>query len=124
MTISFNQVMLGGNLVSDPVLRHTNNGKPVCEVTIAINYRRWVDGVSHENTTFVDVVLWASNAERAAVHLRKGDGMVVAGHLRQETWERDGVPMSKLKVSAERMQMVRRANTQLDEVTEPETEPF
>ena len=35
--VSFNRVVLAGNLVRDPELRFTHNGVPVCSFSIAVN---------------------------------------------------------------------------------------
>src|SRR3712207_8803990 len=35
--VSFNRVVLAGNLVRDPELRFTHNGVPVCGFSIAVN---------------------------------------------------------------------------------------
>jgi single-strand DNA-binding protein len=104
---SFNRVILVGNLTRDPELRYIPSGTAVCEVGLAVNDRRknasgeWID-----ETTFVDVTLWARTAEVASEYLTKGAPVLIEGRLKLDTWEKDGKKNSKLRVVGERMQML------------------
>lgn len=109
---SFNRVILMGNLTRDPELRYTPGGTPVAEVGLAVNDRRKnANGEWIEETTFVDVTLWSRTAEVASEYLSKGSPVLIEGRLRLESWEgNDGQKRSKLRVVAERMQMLGRAS--------------
>ena len=104
---SFNRVILVGNITRDIELRYTPGGTAVTELGMAVNDRRknqtgeWV-----EETTFVDVTLWARTAEVASEYLGKGDSLLVEGRLKLDSWETDGQKRSKLRVVGERMQML------------------
>ena len=106
---SFNRVILVGNLTRDVELKYTQGGTAVTEVTLAVNDRRknqsgeWV-----EETTFVDVTLWARTAEVASEYLGKGSPMLIEGRLRLDRWDdkETGKGRSKLAVTGERMQML------------------
>lgn len=103
---SYNRVILVGNLTRDPELRYIPSGTAVSDIGLAINDRvkkgnEWVD-----ETTFVDVTLWARTAEVANEYLSKGSSVLIEGRLRLETWEKDGQKRSKLKVVADKMQML------------------
>jgi single-strand DNA-binding protein len=57
--------------------------------------------------TFVDVTLWARQAEVAAEYLKKGSPVFIEGRLKLDRWEGDGgAKRSKLKVIGERMQLL------------------
>jgi len=77
-----------GNLTTDPIIRWTQNGKPVTTLRVAANDRRkdangeWVDG----ETCFVDITCWRS-AEAVANSLKRGNKVVITGHLRQRDYE-------------------------------------
>jgi single-strand DNA-binding protein len=107
MASSFNRVILVGNLTRDPELRYTPSGTPVCDIGLAVNDRRknpngeWV-----EETTFVDITLWARTAEVASEYLGKGSQVLIEGRLKLDSWETDGQKRSKLKVVGERLQML------------------
>lgn len=104
---SFNQVILMGNLTRDVELRYTPSGTPVTEIGLAVNDRKkdqqgnWVD-----ETTFVDVTFWGRTAEVAGEYLSKGSPVFVSGRLKLDTWEKDGQKHYKLRVVADRMQLL------------------
>ena len=104
---SYNRVVLVGNLTRDPELKYIPSGTAVAEIGLAINDRRknpqgeWV-----EETTFVDVTLWARTAEVAGEYLSKGSSVLIEGRLKFDTWETDGQKRSKLRVVGEKMQML------------------
>jgi single-strand DNA-binding protein len=104
---SFNRVILVGNLTRDPELRYTPTNTPVTEIGLAVNDRRKnAQGEWIEETTFVDVTLWARTAEVASEYLTKGASVLIEGRLKLDTWETDGQKRSKLRVIGERMQML------------------
>lgn len=103
---SYNRVILVGNLTRDPELRYIPSGTAVSEIGLAVNDRvkkgdQWVD-----ETTFVDITLWARTAEIANQYLSKGSPVLIEGRLKLDTWEKDGQKRSKLKVIGEKMQML------------------
>lgn len=103
---SFNRVILVGNITREIELRYTQGGTAVTELGIAVNDRvkrnnEWVD-----ETTFVDVTLWGRTAEVASEYLGKGSSILIEGRLKLDSWEQDGQKRSKLRVVADRMQML------------------
>ncbi len=103
---SYNRVVLVGNLTRDPELRYIPSGTAVSEIGLAVNDRikkndQWVD-----ETTFVDVTLWGRTAEVANEYLSKGSSVLIEGRLKLDMWEKDGQKRSKLRVVADKMQML------------------
>ncbi len=103
---SYNRVILVGNLTRDPELRYIPSGTAVTDIGLAVNDRvkrndQWV-----EETTFVDVTLWARTAEIANEYLSKGSSVLIEGRLKLDRWEKDGQKHSKLKVVGDKMQML------------------
>ncbi len=104
---SYNRVVLMGNLTRDVELKYIPSGKAVTDVGLAVNDRRKTQsGEWVEETTFVDVTLWGRTAEVAGEYLSKGSSVLIEGRLKLDTWETDGQKRSKLRVVAERMQMI------------------
>lgn len=102
---NYNRVIVGGNLTADPELRYTSTGKAVCEFTLAINRRR--SASSAEAADYVRVVVWEDLAETIAEHKEKGDGVLVEGRLRHDSWEaEDGQKRSKVTVVARSVQFM------------------
>lgn len=107
---SYNKVILLGNLTRDPQVRYTPSGSAVAELGLAVN-RYWTDKQTNsrrEETTFVDVTLWNRDAEVAGEYLAKGRSVLIEGRLQLDTWDdkQTGQKRSKLRVVAERMQML------------------
>jgi single-strand DNA-binding protein len=104
---SFNRVILVGNLTRDPELRYIPSGTAVTDIGLAVN-DRWKkpSGEWVEETTFVDVTLWARTAEVASEYLSKGSPVLIEGRLKLDTWEKDGKKNYKLRVVGEKMQML------------------
>jgi single-strand DNA-binding protein len=114
---NFNQVNLIGNITRDIETRYTPQGTAIVDVGLAIN-RSWKNdqGQKQEETTFVDVTLWARMAEIAAQYCHKGDPLFVSGRLHLDTWDdkQTGQKRSKLKVIGESIQLLgarQQANT-------------
>lgn len=94
----FGKATLMGNIVADPELRQTSNGKSVVGFTVAINDKK---PNGDEETTFVDVTAWEGLADVIAEYKVKGDPIYVEGKLRMERWQaKDGSNRSKLSVTA------------------------
>jgi single-strand DNA-binding protein len=104
---SFNRVILVGNLTRDPELRYIPSGTAVTEIGLAVN-DRWKrpNGEWVEETTFVDITLWARQAEVASEYLSKGSPVLIEGRLKLDSWEKDGKKNYKLRVVGEKMQML------------------
>ena len=106
--MSFNKVILVGNLGRDPELRYTPQGTPVCSFSMATNERRKdKTGEMQDQTTWFKVTLWGRQAETASQYLTKGKPVYIEGRLRVEEWtDRDGKRRHTLEVNATDMQFI------------------
>ena len=105
--VSFNRVVLAGNLTRDPELRFTQNGVPVCNFPIAVNRVR---SKKSEAVDFFNVSCWRELGETVANHKKKGDPILVEGRLQYRTWQApDGTKRSAVEVVADRVQFLSRA---------------
>jgi single-strand DNA-binding protein len=97
-----NIVMLRGNLARDPELRVVNTGDKqtsVVNFTVAVSREfKKANGTQDKVTSFIQCEAWDSGAETIASSLKKGDLVMVEGSLRNDSWEKDGVKHSTLKV--------------------------
>jgi single-strand DNA-binding protein len=106
---NLNRVLLIGNLTRDPELRYTPKGTAVTEIGLAVNrIYSGEDGEKKEETTFVDVTLWARQAEIAGQYLKKGRPVFIEGRLQLDTWDdkQTGQKRSRLRVVAENLQLL------------------
>ena len=107
---SFNKVMLMGNLTRDPELRYTASGAAVASFGLAVN-RKFKQGEEwKEEVCFVDITVWAKQAENCTEYLHKGSPVFIEGRLNYQTWEGDGgQKRNKLEVVANNVQFLPRA---------------
>lgn len=107
--MSFNKIILVGNLGRDPELRYTPQNLAVCNISVATNERRRDNktGDFQDVTTWFRVTLWGNQAEAASKYLSKGRPVYVEGRLRVEEWtDRDGQQRHTLEVTATDMQFI------------------
>jgi single-strand DNA-binding protein len=106
---NLNRVLLIGNLTRDPEVRYTPKGTAVADIGLAVNRIYSADdGEKKEETTFVDVTLWARQAEIAGQYLKKGRPVFIEGRLQLDTWDdkQTGQKRSRLRVVGENMQLL------------------
>ncbi len=109
--VSFNRVVLAGNLTRDPELRFTNDGIPVCSFGLAVNRVR----SRNEEVDFFDISAWRELGETIANYKKKGDPILVEGRLQYRTWEaQDGSKRSKVDVVADNVQFLGRPGDSAD----------
>ena len=106
--MSFNTIILVGNLGGDPELRYTPQGDAVCNFTMATNEKKKDRSGEYQNVaTWFKVTLWRKTAEAASKYLVKGSPVYIQGRLGVETWtDRDGKDRFTLTVNAQDMQFI------------------
>ena len=106
--MSFNKIIIVGNLGRDPELRYTPQGKAVCSFSMATNEkRRDKSGELQDVTTWFRITLWGTQAENASKYLTKGSPVYIEGRLRTEEWtDRDNNARQSLEVTATDMQFI------------------
>jgi single-strand DNA-binding protein len=105
--VSFNKVILMGNLVRDPELRYNPNGTAVANFSLALNRKYKQGEADKEEVSYIDIVVWGKQAENCSQYLHKGNGVIVDGRLQQRRWETDdGQKRSKVEVVANSVQFM------------------
>lgn len=97
-----NVVILRGNLTRDPELRTVTTGDKqtsVVSFTVAVSkdFTR-ANGSKDKIVSYIQCEAWDSGAEVIGSSFQKGDLVMVEGSLRNDSWEKDGVKHSTLKV--------------------------
>ncbi|GAB4368754.1 MAG: single-stranded DNA-binding protein [Deltaproteobacteria bacterium] len=100
MAVTFNRVILAGNLVRDPEIRYLPSGLPVANFSIAVNSRYRQNNELKEEVSYFDIVAFGKTGENCAEYLSKGRPVLVEGRLRQRRWETEGTRRSKIEVVA------------------------
>lgn len=106
---NINRVVLTGNLTTDPDLRETSTGLPVCKLRIASTARRKSsNGEDYEDRpNYINVTAWGSQGESAARFLSKGRQVAIDGRLEWREWEaQDGAKRQALDVVADSVEFL------------------
>ncbi|MBE0568937.1 MAG: single-stranded DNA-binding protein [Deltaproteobacteria bacterium] len=106
--VTFNRVILAGNLTRDPETRFIPSGTAVTEFGIAVNsrYKSKATNEVKEEVSFFDIVVFGKMGENCAEYLAKGSPLLIEGRLRQRRWEQDGAKRSKIEVLADNVQFL------------------
>jgi single-strand DNA-binding protein len=103
--MKFNKVFFGGNLTRDPALKYLPNQTPVVDFGVACNRKyKTQSGEEREEVTFVDCVAFGNTAEMINKWFVKGKPIFIEGSLKYESWEKDGVKRSTLKINVANVQ--------------------
>lgn len=80
-----NRVVLTGRLTKNIELRHTQNGKPVASVTLAVE--RSFKSEGQADADFINCTVWGKSAETMSRFLSKGSLIGVDGKLQSRSYE-------------------------------------
>jgi single-strand DNA-binding protein len=126
--MSYQKIIIVGNLGRDPEMRYTPDGTPVTNFSVAVN-RRWNkrDGAQGEETTWFRVTAWRRQAEVAAEHLSKGRQVMVEGRMTPDkvtggprVWTgQDGVARANFEITAQRIIFLQGGQTREQDTEAP-----
>lgn len=83
-----NNIYLLGNLTRDPEIKYTDEGTAITEMSLASN-KKWIDknGKNLEAVDYFKITAWGNLAENCASALKKGNRIIVCGHINLRSWE-------------------------------------
>jgi single-strand DNA-binding protein len=103
---NFNRIIIVGNVVRDPEIRHVQSGAAVARFTIAVNRRT----KHNESADYIDVVAWDKMAETSANYLKRGMPVLIEGRLAIRSFEsKSGEKHKAAEVVMTSMQMLNSA---------------
>jgi len=108
-----NNVLIAGNVSSEPTLRKTSSGTPVVNFYIASN-RKYRDnsGIWRENLCHVGIVAWHNLAETCVTTLQVGSSVLIDGELSSRNWKNDdGSTRTIVEIRARRIQFLEPSKT-------------
>ena len=94
-----------------PELKFSQQGKPVCTFSLAVN-ERWKDpaGAPRERVEWFQIVCFARLAEVCGEYLNKGRHIYLEGRLQTRKWKGpEGEKRTAIEVVANQMQILDRA---------------
>lgn len=83
-----NKVILLGNLTSDPVLKTSQSGVPICSFRIAVR-RNYKNASGEYESDFLQCTAFKGTAEFINNHFTKGRKILVSGSIQTRTWDKD-----------------------------------
>src|SRR5262245_54350794 len=105
--MSFNTIVMVGNLGRDPELRYTPQGTPVCQFNMATNDRKKEGGEWVQHVTWFRVTVFGKQAEACSQWLHKGKQVYVQGRMRIEEYvDRDNQKRWSAEVTADKVQFL------------------
>ena len=88
--MSFNKVILIGNVGKDTEVRHLETGAAVASFTLATTERyKNRNGELQDQTEWHNIVVWRQTADICEKYVKKGDQLFVEGRIKSRTWETD-----------------------------------
>ena len=102
-----NSLTIIGNVTRDPETHNTNNGKSVCNFTVAVN-RRQKDENGNSIADFFRVAAWGKTGEICQKFLAKGRKVAVMGSVSASCYvpKDGGEPRGQLEVFAENVEFL------------------
>lgn len=124
--MSFNKIILVGNLGRDPELRYTPQGLAVTDFSMATNERKKDKSGEYQDVpTWFRVTLWRTQAENASKYLKKGSPVYIEGRLSLEEWtDRDGNTRQTLAVQATEMHFLGSGSRNNDDYSNDDAPQF
>lgn len=84
MSIHENSVTVSGNLLFDPELKYTPNGKAVVNIKIAVTprfFNKKTNQFEEKETQYFYTTLWEFQAEEVAKTYKSGDRVMISGDI-------------------------------------------
>lgn len=104
-----NSLMIIGNLTRDPESRTTQDGKTVCNFSVAVN-RRQKNSQGQTEADFFRVAAWGKLAGPCQKYLSKGEKVCVTGSVSVHTYTaQDGTTKAQMEVLARDVEFLSKA---------------
>ena len=101
---SVNSVFIVGHLGADPEVKHMQNNRAVCNLSVATS-EQWKDksGQKQEKTEWHRISVFGEQAESCGKYLAKGRLVAIQGKLQTRSYEKDGQKHYATDVVADRV---------------------
>lgn len=101
-----NRLFIIGNCTADPVSKTTQDGKTVCNFTVAVN-RRQRDANGNDTADFFRVGAWNKLGENCQKYLAKGKKVCVIGRISVHAFAgQDGAPRANMELLADEVEFL------------------
>ena len=97
-----NQIVLFGRITQDPKVTELEDGKKVCNITVAIP-RSYKNENGKYATDFVKCTMWSGVAENTSEYCKQGDLIGIKGRIQTRVIEKDNSKQTIQEVIAEKV---------------------
>lgn len=101
-----NKVILIGRLTRDAELKYNTKGTAIAAVSLASNRSVKKQDNWETEVSYFDGNIYGRMAENLKPYLTKGKMILIAGHLKQDRWKKDGQNFSRIKIEVEEVQLL------------------
>jgi single-strand DNA-binding protein len=99
--MSYQTLVILGNVGKDPEVRTLNSGDPVANFSIAVSERR----KGEDHTTWFRCNAFGKTAEVVRDYVRKGSKVLVQGRIQTREYEKDGITRQSWEVMVDRLSL-------------------
>ena len=110
--MDLNKVLLIGRLGQKPILKNTENS--IIVFSLAVNDLKKVNWIQCE--------AWNKTADLLLQFGEKGKQLAVVGRLSVDSWDKDGITQTRMKVVVESIQFLSQSNS--ENLTHTKENPF
>ena len=118
----YNQVIIAGNLGTDPQCNTLQNGTSVATISVGTNESyKDANGQVQERVEWHRVVFWSKLADIVRQYLRKGSAVLVSGKLRSKKYtDHNGAERTVTEIVANDLVMLPSGNNQTGGYNQPQ----
>ena len=118
----YNQVIIAGNLGTDPQCNTLQNGTSVATISVGTNESyKDANGQVQERVEWHRVVFWSKLADVVRQYLRKGSAVLVSGKLRSRKYtDQTGAERTVTEIIANELVMLPSGNNQTGGYNQPQ----
>lgn len=97
-----NETVLVGRITQDPKVAELENGKKVCNITVAVP-RSYKNENGEYDTDFIKCTMWSGIAENTSEYCKQGDLIGIKGRIQTRVIDKDNSKQTIQEVIAERV---------------------
>lgn len=110
-----NRFIIQGNLTHDPEVKSSANGIDYCNFSIACN-------ISKDKCHFLNATIFGDKAKSFCKMSKKGDMRIIEGDIVQDSYEKNGEKINKIKLVVTRFYFAgdsnsKSKNSEYDDIT-------
>ncbi|MCU0498809.1 MAG: single-stranded DNA-binding protein [Anaerolineae bacterium] len=99
--MTYQQMIIVGNVGRDPELRYTQSGIAVCDFSVAVNKNVGSGADKRKETTWFRVTCWRQLAELVNQYVKSGQQIMVIGEVKSSAYlDKAGQPAATLELTA------------------------